>query len=99
MENFSSQDENGETVIPLAASRNTRVKECLRAFKPDCSFLLGIFDESDLAGILDSSNLKSITEEEKLKWVKKYNVTVEQYLKDSMVNYVGKSLSDFLRLV
>ena len=96
MENFSSQDENGETVIPLA-SRN--IQRMFESFKPACSFLLGIFDESDLAGILDSSNLKSITEEEKLKWVKKYNVTVEQYLKDSMVNYVGKSLSDFLRLV
>jgi hypothetical protein len=63
------------------------------------SFLLGIFQESDIDGLLDSSILESITEEEKLKWNKKYNVSITQYLRDCMVNYVGKSLSDFLRLV
>ena len=63
-----------------------------------CSFLLGIFKEHGIAE-LDPSVFNNIEKEEKVKWYKKYNVSMVQYLRRSMLNYVGKSLNDLLRLV
>ena len=59
--------------------------------------LLGIFDEKYIVKLLDAGALQGISEDEKVIWSKKYNVTMERYLKDSLVNYVGRSLNEFLR--
>ena len=57
----------------------------------------GIFNESGIAELLDLNIIENIKEEEKLKWNRKHNVSIMKYLRNSMLNYVGKSLHEFLR--
>ena len=60
-------------------------------------FYIGIFNESGIAELLDLNILENIKEEEELKWNRKHNVSIIQYLRNSMLNFVGKSLHEFLR--
>ena len=66
-------------------------------FKTIVTFHVGILEEDIIVQMVNSIMLENITEDEKLKWKRKYSVSITQYLEDSMVKYVGKSLNDFLR--